>query len=168
MFLENKTQDHKKQDFVRKQIYKLALFHLTADTDQEVIWKMANILEENGITKKGFDEAISKREKDFPTGLPTDPIGVAIPHTDSCYVHTSQVAFASLKKPVNFRIMGESDGSVVPVSVVFMLALKNPEDQIEMLQKLVLALQDTSIINKLSVCSNDEEYNALLHEMNLI
>lgn len=151
----------------RNPIFRVTLYKLSADTAEEVIQKMSDVLWIEGITKEGFGDAILKREKEFPTGLPTNPIGVAIPHTDSCYVKTSQVAFASLEKPVNFRIMGDNQGSVIPVSVVFMLALQNPKDQIDMLQKLVLSLQDSDVVFRLANCSDDEAYDELLKEMNL-
>ena len=40
-----------------------------------------NLLDRKLVTVD-YPQAVKDREKKFPTGLPTSPIGVAIPHTD--------------------------------------------------------------------------------------
>ena len=43
---------------------------------------VARNLKEKGIVNDSFEEAILKREKEYPTGLQlSDGVGVAIPHT---------------------------------------------------------------------------------------
>ncbi|MDN6216105.1 MAG: PTS sugar transporter subunit IIA, partial [Enterococcus sp.] len=46
-----------------------------------------------------------------------------------------------LEKPVRFEMMASKD-VFLEVELVFMLAIKEPEDQLAMLQKLMLLCQD--------------------------
>ncbi|MDQ0430749.1 PTS system galactitol-specific IIA component [Planomicrobium stackebrandtii] len=126
----------------------LAIIELEADSKEQVLQLLGSRLIDQGYVKEGFIESILKREVAYPTGLPTEPFGVAIPHTDGDMVHRSTVAFASLKKPVQFLMMG-TDDKLVDVQLIFMLALKSPDDQLEMLQKLMGLIQDPEMVSKL-------------------
>jgi len=46
-----------------------------------------------------------------------------------------------LEKPVTFEMMASKD-VFLEVELIFMLAIKQPENQLEMLQKLMLLCQD--------------------------
>jgi PTS system galactitol-specific IIA component len=67
---------------------------------------MANRLIDKGYTKQSYLQAVLNREKEYPTGLPTNGVGVAIPHADTKYVLKPGIAVATLKSPVKFNVMG--------------------------------------------------------------
>jgi Phosphotransferase system mannitol/fructose-specific IIA domain (Ntr-type) len=75
--------------FFNKQIM---LFDEDANTSTEIITDLADELKENNIINDKFLNHVLKREVEFPTGLSTNGLGVAIPHTDSKYVNESQIA----------------------------------------------------------------------------
>jgi PTS system galactitol-specific IIA component len=139
----------------------LVMIDLEASSKEQVLEKLGNQLMENGYVKDGFVESILQREKAFPTGLPTEPFGVAIPHTDGDMVNVSKIAFASLKNPVKFFAMGRSD-EMVDVKLIFMLALKTPEDQLDMLQKLVSMFQNPEIVEKMADSKDADALNQLV------
>lgn len=139
----------------------LAVFGSEADVKEEILSELGKRLIEKGWVKEGFIQSILDREKAFPTGLPTAPFGVAIPHTDGHMVNHPGIAFASLKKPVKFLAMG-SDSVLVEVKLVFMLALKSPEDQLDMLQKLVALFQNPDTVEKLAKANTLEQLNGLV------
>jgi len=128
---------------------------------EEVLTELGNLLAEKGFVKEGFTESVLSREKSFPTGLPTIPFGVAIPHTDGDMVHESKIAFASLKEPVKFFAMGRND-ELVDVRLIFMLALKSPEDQLDMLQKLVGLFQNPDTVIQLAEAKDTEAVNEIV------
>ncbi|MBB5180935.1 PTS system galactitol-specific IIA component [Planomicrobium koreense] len=138
----------------------LVAIDLEVNSKEEVLSILGNQLQEKGFVKEGFIESVLKREQSYPTGLPTEPFGVAIPHTDGDMVHVSKIAFASLKNPVKFFAMGSSDVTI-EVKVVFMLALKNPADQLEMLQKLVGLFQEPEMVAKLARTKDINDLNKL-------
>jgi len=59
-----------------------------------------------GYVSEEFAEDVWEREKIFPTGLPTQPFGVAIPHADPDHVKQSAVCLGILNSPVFFNQMG--------------------------------------------------------------
>lgn len=101
---------------------------------------LANRLEKNQCVNGEFSRAIQDREKEFSTGLPLENVGVAIPHTDSEYVFKQSMAIGILKNPVMFEMMGSPE-VLVPVKIIFMLAIKEPKKQLEFLQALIEMFQ---------------------------
>lgn len=108
----------------------------------------ANVLFESGVVKDTFKEAIIKREKEFPTGLNFGGIGIAIPHTDAEHVIKQSIAMNRLKKPVKFVEMA-SDNNLVDVSLIVMLAIKDPKNQIQFLQALMEVFQNKDNVEKM-------------------
>lgn len=96
-----------------------------------------------------FEEALLARERVYPTGLPTEPYGVALPHADPEYVYQPRIAVMTLQDPVEFRLMGDPD-SIVQVSLVVALALPDThkERQASLLSELVARLQDEGWLEK--------------------
>lgn len=114
---------------------------LSGKNDKDVLGKMADAMFEEGYVNDGFHDAIIKREKNFPTGLPTGEINVAIPHTDPEYVNKPAVCLGILERPVEFNVMG-MENEKVEVTILFMLAIKKKEDQLGLLQKLIATCQN--------------------------
>ncbi|PSL40998.1 PTS system IIA component (Gat family) [Planomicrobium soli] len=141
----------------------LVVIDLEVDSKEEALEVLGKQLLEIGVVKEGFVESILKREEAFPTGLPTAPFGVAIPHTDGDMVNESKIAFALLKEPVKFYMMGKND-ELVAVKMIFMLALKTPEDQLEMLQKLVGMFQNPETVTKLAETKDVDALNKLISD----
>ena len=104
--------------------------------------------------------AVVDREKEFPTGLPT-PIPVAIPHTDSIHVKANGIGFFRLVHPVTFGEMG-STGSTVEVSIIIPLLITDPKNQVDLLMKVVTAVQDLDFMTKLMEIEDPQEIEAIL------
>src|SRR5690625_515603 len=135
----------------------LVLFNLEVDSKEEVIQILGSQLYKKGYVTDGFVKGAIDREKQFPTGLPTSPYGIAIPHTDSDKVIKAQIAFANTKTPIKFRSMSNANEEV-NVNIVFMLALNNPEDQLDMLQKLMAMFQNEETVKKLGEVRGFDEF----------
>ncbi len=67
---------------------------------------MADGLHAAGHVRASYKEALLAREERFPTGLPTQVMAVAIPHTDVEHVERSFISVARLAEPVAFHEMG--------------------------------------------------------------
>lgn len=126
-----------------------------ATTFSNVIHTLANVLIKKGLVKKEYPEHVIAREKKYPTGLPTHPFGVAIPHTDAKWVNHNAISVAILKKPITQRVMG-TDDETVKVSIVFMLALGQSNKQLNILSKLMTVFQDEKTLEKLKTAEDDE------------
>ncbi|MBP1039950.1 PTS sugar transporter subunit IIA [Vagococcus sp. BWB3-3] len=149
--------------FFDKEVF---FFQLDVSTKEEVFEKMAAALLAKELVTVDYLEGVKEREVVFPTGLPTLPYGVAIPHTDGERVLEPQIGFASLKQPVNFRVMG-SETETIDVKIVFMLALKKADDQLEILQKLIDLVQAEESVKRLGECHSSAEFKQIIHEIGL-
>ncbi len=109
-----------------------------------------------GNAKDTFVDALLKREQVTPTGIQTKSISVAIPHTDAGHVNKPAVVVATLKEPVKFCLMEDPEQNT-DVSLVFMLAVNNPDEQIELLMKMSSILSDGELLVKISKCTSKEE-----------
>jgi len=72
-----------------------------------------------------------------PTGLPTKPFCIAFPHADADGVSRSALGVAVLHEPVKFQNMADPEESL-DVMLVFMLANRDPEEQIQTLRNLAV------------------------------
>lgn len=135
-------------DFVRTGV--------VASSATDLLRSMAEELRERGTVKDSFADALLAREEKFPTGLPTAPIGVAIPHTDVEHVNESFVSVARLDRPVAFHQMGANE-QTVEVSLVVMLALADSAAQLPMLQSLIGMFSDAATMNALVEAEGSRE-----------
>ena len=132
---------------------------------QDAIQKLTVSLVATGHVTPEFAEDVWKREKTFPTGLPTQPLAVAIPHADPDHVNETAVCVGILKSPVRFAQMGTDGSTVLDVPVVFLLAVKEKEKQVDMIQQLVALIQSPSLLERLPRAKDPEEALALIQKV---
>ncbi|QIK73680.1 PTS sugar transporter subunit IIA [Propioniciclava coleopterorum] len=131
--------------------------------DQAVLFDaMADALVAGGRVRPTFREAISQRERTFPTGLPVG-CGVAIPHTDAVHVVADTISVATLGRPVRFGEMAGHEDAHVDVRVVVMLALSGG-NQLGVLKRVIKAIQDDAFLDALLGASDRETLVALTQE----
>ncbi|QUL98960.1 MAG: PTS sugar transporter subunit IIA [Candidatus Fermentithermobacillus carboniphilus] len=126
----------------------LVVMDKSFQTKEEVIETLAARLIEKGYVKPAFAGAVLERESKFPTGLPTKPVCVAIPHADPEYCIKPCLAVARLTKPVKFGLM--TNPSVqVDVSMVFLLGLHKGSDHVTFLCALTEMFQEEKYLKDL-------------------
>lgn len=124
-----------------------------AKTNMEVLTRMCQHLCEKGIVKDTYCEAILERERNFPTGLNTHGINIAIPHADVCHVNMASLCVAVLDPAVDFHAMDEPEDAIA-VSLVIMLVLTEPHGHLEMLQKIVGLIQNQEDVKQIIVAED--------------
>ena len=67
---------------------------------QEVLTLLANRLFQAGYVRESYLQAVLDRERQFPTGLRTAEVAVALPHTEKEHVLKPAVAVAILAHPL--------------------------------------------------------------------
>ena len=115
----------------------LIAFDLEANNAREVIDVLAGRMHSQGLVSEDYGAQTWAREMVHPTGLPTNPFCIAFPHADADGVHRSALGVAVMRQAVTFQNMADPDESL-DVMLVFMLANRNPEEQIETLRNLAL------------------------------
>ncbi|GLC31821.1 PTS sugar transporter subunit IIA [Clostridium omnivorum] len=114
----------------------LILMDYGANNKEELLRGLGTILREKGYVKNTYIDGLLEREETFPTGLNTPGVSVAIPHTYAIHVEKPVILIAKLNKPVVFKEMGSGENDV-EAKLIFMLAIKNPDQQVITLSKLM-------------------------------
>jgi galactitol PTS system EIIA component len=115
----------------------LVAFDPQATDAHGVIDLLAQRLHAENLVSAEYGAQTWARELNHPTGLPTKPFCIAFPHADAEGVNQSALAVAVLSQPVKFQNMADPDESL-DVMIVFMLANRNPEEQIQTLRNLAM------------------------------
>ena len=140
-----------------KELKENLIFHnLRAVNNIEVLQLMGDAMIREGYGEDGFTEAVLKREKDYPTGLDVDGIGVAIPHTDAEHVKKEGISIAVLDQPIEFDAMGEEDCRI-PVKIVIMFTVAGKDKHIDRLLQILDMIKDEEILHGLLNAKNKEE-----------
>ena len=100
---------------------------------------------------------------EFPTGIDIDGVGVAMPHTDVSHVNRAGIGIATLKKPVAFVHMA-TDDTPVPVRVVFMLAVDDPQKHLEKIQDILAVIQDKKTLEIIMTAERPEDVINIIKE----
>jgi len=138
----------------------LIICGLKAESAEDVIRQLGSLLHEHGYVRDTYCDAAVEREKVFATGLPVDPEGVAIPHTDAEHVLKLGIAVGVLAAPVRFGLMG-GEGEV-EVGLVFLLALDNCVSQISTLQSLADLVHRDGVIESIRAACDKKTISQIL------
>lgn len=124
------------------------ILNLKAQSREEILTALYEKLYESGKVKASFLENVIEREKKFPTGLKVKGFDIAIPHTESEHVKESAIAVAKVQDDVAFERMDDPDETVNP-KIIFMLALNNGHDHMEMISQIVRMFQKKDVLDNL-------------------
>lgn len=132
---------------------------IDAKDSEDAIRQVGQYFLKNGFVKDTYIDAVVAREKVFATGLQLDGIAVAMPHTDTIHVNKPGVTVAQLKHPVTFEHMAEP-GRKVEAEMIFMMAIADPKDQVELLRNVMGVFQNKEAMMEFKNASSDDElYN---------
>ena len=120
-------------------------------------------LNNKGYVKNNFKESIIQREKKYPTGLLLEDISIAIPHTDSEHIKEAFVYINKLEHEINFYQMGNEE-EVVTVKDVWMLGIKDPAKQVNLLAFIMELFNNPEFIQKYKEVSESEDLLELIKE----
>ncbi len=109
-----------------------------------------------GFVKDTYIDAVVAREKVYATGLQLEEIAVAMPHTDPQHVNRPGVCIAQLRHPVTFEHMGDPD-TKVQAEMLFMMAIKDPDEQVELLQKVLSVFQRPEVVAAFRAAKNEDD-----------
>ncbi|ONI44248.1 PTS fructose transporter subunit IIA [Candidatus Epulonipiscioides gigas] len=137
--------------------------NVNAITIAQIMEKVGRNFIKEGYCKKSFVEALITREIEFPTALDIDGIGVAIPHTDISHVNKAKISIATLKQPITFTHMG-TDDEAVDVSLIFMLAINEPNAHIDKIQQIISIIQDKQVLENLLNAKNKQAIIDIIRE----
>jgi PTS system galactitol-specific IIA component len=147
---------------------RLVAVHMDAASMADVIQQLSDTLLDRGYVKPSFAAAALEREATCPTGLPTKGVGTAIPHAGVEHTLKPGIAVGTLAQPVTWGMLGDPE-QTQEVSVVFMLSVTEPTDQVYLLQSLIEMYGDEQMLLKLQAAVDPavivEEVNQALERI---
>ena len=145
----------------------LVIANCGAASAEEVITALCRLLEQEDMVKPTYLGAVLAREVEYPTGVPTAYFDVAIPHAPSDHVLEAGFAIAKLQNPVTFGSMGGDEDEKVEAKLVFLLAVKDPQAQIQMLRALMRAFENEEAMNSLLAAEDAAAVCSVVHDLGL-
>ena len=142
----------------------LVFTDVDVSSSDDIMHQIGGAFIREGYAKESYIQALIERENEFPTGLDVDGYGVAIPHTNVAHVNKEGTAIAVLRNPVTFHVMGGDDDETIDVSIVFMLAVVDPNKHIDELQRILAIIQDTAVLERLKHAKNAQEIIKTIEE----
>ena len=142
-------------------IPELVFFGESFDDQEDFFKKSSKKLLELGYVTEGYFKAVVEREASYPTGLALENISIAIPHTNPEFIVNPFIAAYHLRNAVAFTQMATRD---VTIQSEFILALgiKEPQEQVGMLSKIIEVLNDPEFVKEYQSLSNQEQLVKLL------
>ncbi|MCR2044479.1 PTS sugar transporter subunit IIA [Anaerosalibacter massiliensis] len=129
--------------YVKKELVDI---EINCENKDELFNKIYEEAFKNKYVKKGFLKKIRDREEKYPTGIELSKYSVAIPHTDAELVNEQFISINILKNPISFNLMDDSSKKT-DVSIVFVLGLNKPDEQLIILKEMIALIQNENIIN---------------------
>lgn len=142
---------------------RLITVSMDVDSKDGIMENMGGRFVELGYCRSSYIQALKDREVEFPTGIDIDGVGVAMPHTDVSHVNRAGIGIATLKKPVAFVHMA-TDDMPVPVRVVFMLAVDDPQKHLEKIQDILAVIQDKKTLEIIMKAEKPEDIINIIKE----
>lgn len=134
---------------------KLIDLSIRGSTQQEVFECVTKQLIKEEMVSTNYLEAITKRESLFPTGLMTQHLNIALPHSDPNYIKTPFVFVARLEQPIVFRQMG--DNQEMLVTDCFFLGITNGKEQVGLLQAFMNLFMNKVFVTDYMMCHQEKE-----------
>ncbi|GAX47091.1 PTS sugar transporter subunit IIA [Pseudolactococcus reticulitermitis] len=106
--------------------------NINASTEKEVFQIVAKRLKAIGMVNDGYLEGLMKREEAFPTGLVTQYLNIALPHSEPELIQKPFVFICRLDQEVACYQMG--DNQRMKVKDLFFLGIKDGKNQVGLLQ----------------------------------
>lgn len=139
-----------------KQMFQPDLIDLqvTVQDEEELFELIAQRLQQAKYVNSGYLEGINSREKTFPTGLITEYLNIALPHSDTEYIERPFIYIVRTTKPIKVKQMG--DNQEMEVRDFFFLGIKEPSKQVGLLQELMVLFQNEGFVSELKETTENE------------
>lgn len=152
-------------DYARQMLTEeLVMMQVNAASRDELLQAMGNYLYQKGYVKDSFTAAVLEREKTYPTGLPTEDVKIALPHTYPVHAKKPGILVANLANPVVFCEMGDG-AETVEAELVFMVVVTDPEREVQVLRRLMELFVQPGALREIKQAQSATETCAILTKL---
>lgn len=136
---------------------------LLSETKEKLFQMVGKDLQEKGFVNEGYINGITMREKEFPTGLITQHLNIALPHSDTEYVEKPFIYVARVKNdPLTFNQMG--DNQELQVKDIFFLGIKDASKQVHLLSYLMDLFSNINFVNEYRNATEEKEIYEVINK----
>lgn len=128
----------------------------------ELFQQVAQQLERHGFVNEDYLIGITERENNFPTGLITQHLNIALPHSDPQYIKQPFVYVVRLKEAITVNQMG--DNQAMKVKDFFFLGIKEPSKQVGLLQTFMTLFMDQEFVKRYEESKSETAVHQLFME----
>lgn len=100
----------------------------------------------DGYVTGEFLEAIIAREKEFPTGIMTSSMGIALPHVEAKYVKKNALVICTFNPTVKFNRMDKTN-EIIDVKIAFILLINEPKIHMKIISELTKIWQNEKLLD---------------------
>lgn len=140
----------------------LFIKNIDVTTQFSLFQKIGKILERKNYVTEEYIEAISKREKEYPTGIITSLYEVAIPHVDAKYAKVNTLYVLTSKEGIEFE-NSEDEGNL-KAKIVFGIIIKDHDSHIDFLVQISRLLQNENILEKIYFAKDNKEIKQIIEK----
>ena len=133
---------------------------------EDLFEKVSNKLLEKNLVQESYLDAVIARENNHPTAMQLAKMVVAIPHVDVEHVKEERLIVATSLGGVEFK-SAEDHGENINANIVFFLLLKNKDDHLQFLVKLMGLFRNTEVMEQILNAVQPDEIISTLN-MNLV
>ncbi|MDB7088265.1 PTS sugar transporter subunit IIA [Enterococcus mundtii] len=123
---------------------RLIFLDLEGDNLEDLFGEVAKRLQKEAFVNKNYLKGLIAREQVFPTGLITQYLNIGLPHSEPAYVEKPFIAIVRLSTEVKIKQMGDSQEMLV--RNLFFLGIKEPKEQVGLLQSLMALFMDEKFV----------------------
>lgn len=147
---------------VDKSLFNVELIdlNLSAETEEELFHVVSDRLLSKGLVNSGYLNGIIEREKQFATGLITQHLNIALPHSDTKYIEKPFVYIVRLNNPVTVKQMG--DNQIMDTKDLLFLGIKEPTKQVGLLAGLMELFMNEDFVNEYINTESEQDLYELI------
>ena len=136
---------------------------ITGETSRDaVIRLLADEMASFGMVDASYGESVLERERSYPTGVPTEPVAVAIPHSERIQVSKTGIGVAVLTNSAKFASI-DAPENLLDVKVVFMLAISSDDGHLDIIQDIMGIIQDRHVVDSLLTAGTPGKIEEIMH-----
>lgn len=129
--------------------------HCHSSTHIELFQTVGQELEGKGWVTKEYIPSLIQRESEFPTGLQTRFVNIALPHTDCDTVERPFIYIVKNEQPITMLQMG--DNAETPCQYFLFLGIKDPKSQVGLLSTLMELFSDEEFVRCFTAIEDGEQ-----------
>lgn len=141
-------------------VSELVNIHLNVDNQKELFQHIGEDLHNKQYVTEGYLKGITERETKFPTGLATQYLNIALPHSDPEFIKKPFIYIVRNTKPIQMLQMG--DNAELECNYFFFLGINDPSNQVGLLAKMMELFMDEQFVETFKTIDNDQDMYELI------